>query len=215
MMIVGLTYMGQAIAAPADTDTVTVQQLVEGVENTYKDVHSLRADFTQVRRDAVMGGEAEQKGRVQIEKPRKMRWEYTGPDASQVISDGSKLWIYTPALKQVIESDDLSSGGSEVLQLLDSLSEIDEHFEITLLGKGEGIRKSYEIELVPREAGAFQKARITVSKKRYTLERLVVVDPMGNEIEMNFSQVRLNVDLPDSAFQFEAPEGVQVIKSEL
>ena len=203
-------------SAAADKEPETVQELVQAVEATYQDVHSLRADFVQVRRDKALGDEARQKGKVHLRKPRQMRWEFSGPDAPIVVSDGERIWIYTPAYQQVIETEDLNSSGGGIVQLLDNLAEIDEHFEITLLEKNDGgLKKSHEIELVPKQEAPYKRVRLSVTRKKYALERVIVVDLMDNETELSFSQVKFNLDFPDTTFQFEPPEGVQVIKSTL
>ena len=43
-------------------------------------------------------------GTVQIKKPGKMRWDYTAPEKKLFVSDGSTIYLYVPADKQVIVS---------------------------------------------------------------------------------------------------------------
>jgi outer membrane lipoprotein-sorting protein len=56
--------------------------------------------------------------------------------------------------------------------------------------------------------------RIEFTRKKYNLQRLVMVDAFDNETELSFSQVRLNAPIDDSVFDFQPPEGVEVIKPE-
>ena len=43
----------------------------------------------------------ESKGRLWIERPNKFRWNYESPAKQQIVSDGTRLWIYDEDLKQV------------------------------------------------------------------------------------------------------------------
>ena len=67
----GLVFVPAAASASPE-DPATVEELVAAVEGTYKGVTSLKADFVQTVSSAV-SGELKQKGKVQVEAPRKAR----------------------------------------------------------------------------------------------------------------------------------------------
>lgn len=203
--------VGEAQAGSTES-TESTEDIVKGVESTYKGIESLRADFVQTTRSPAMGTEDKQKGKLHLKRPRKMRMEFTGADSKLVVTNGESIWIYSPSDKQVYVYKDLG-GGAGMGVLLDDLDKLDEHFDVKVLDKQGGAEKrSYLLELVPREQAGFKKLHVEISRKKYTLERLVIIDQMDNQTELAFSQVKMNVAMPDSDFAFEAPKGTQVIE---
>ena len=45
-----------------------------------------------------------ERGTVVIKRPGRMRWVYTAPERKEFVSDGTKIYAYFPADKQVIVS---------------------------------------------------------------------------------------------------------------
>ncbi len=199
-----------AWAGPEDPESL--DELIQAVEATYQDVQSLGADFVQTTRSAAMGEGDTQKGTVLLARPKKMRWEFTGPDARLFVTDGSQMWMYSPADKQAHVYEDLSSGGGGMESLLTNLDQLDELFEIELLD-GAGTRQSVALKLVPKDAEAnFKNLRLVISKKKYLLEQVTIVDAFDNETELSFSQVKLNVAPSDDRFIFVPGDDVEVIR---
>lgn len=206
--------LAPAIAAASPEEPATVEELVKAVEGTYKGVKSLKADFVQTVSSPV-AGELKQKGRVEVESPRKARWEVLGDQPSSFITNGERIWLYTPQMNQVMVMQDLSTTGGgnvDLLALLDDMSKLDEQFEVAMVEGGAG-KKAYRIKLEPKAEGSqYKEVELVFSRKKFTLQEVVLKNAMGDTIRMDFSSVKLNVDIPDASFQFEIPEGVTVIE---
>ena len=204
--------------ANASPEAPTVGEVVQSVKATYADTSSVRAEFSQVRRDNAMGTEERQHGRIAFERPRKLRVE-TGdmgkPVRFVLVSDGNLTWAYDVLGKVVNQLPDLggeaSAGGMGIS--LDDLSHIDQLFDVTLVPEKPPGRPSYTIHLVPKQPGAVKSMDLTVSKQKFVLQDLVIVDPFDNVTQMTFTMVLMNKDIPDSEFTFVAPAGVQLIKA--
>ena len=200
-----------ALASPEEPETQ--QELVDALAETYQNVESVKADFEQVQRSVM--GEVRQKGEVQIQRPLKARWEFLAPNASVMVTNGKTVWIYTPATAQVIEQE-YQGKGDGVMQLLDDLGKLDEHFDVARFEQpGEGESRRYLVELLPKNATNYKRIVVELTRKELRLHRVLVVDSMDGEVELTFSNVKYDVDLPDSDFEFQAPEGTQVIKGGL
>jgi outer membrane lipoprotein carrier protein len=201
----------QVGATPEEPETQA--ELVVELEKTYKDITSVKADFEQVQRSVM--GEVRQKGQVRIKRPLMARWEFLAPSASVMVTNGATVWVYTPATQQVIETTNIGKGDG-VMQLLDDLGKLEDHFEVTRFEQpGEGEGRRYLVELVPKNATNYKRIIVEFTRKQYKLHRVVVVDAMDGEIELTFSHVKYNEDMPDSDFEFQAPENTQVIKGGL
>ena len=185
-------------------------QLIEAIERTYSDVSTVSASFTQVQRSVM--GEVEQRGRLQIKRPRMARWEFEGPNSSQMVTNGSTVWVYTPATQQVIETNSVGQTDG-VMQLLDDLGRLEEHFEVTRFERPDG--GYYLVDLQPRTAANYRRIEVVFSPDGYVLHRVLVVDAMDGEIELTFSDIEYNQEMADSDFEFVVPEGAQVIRGGL
>lgn len=203
-----------AAATPPSADPKTVTELVTAVESTYASVTSLKADFTQVSRSTTMGQETRQKGKVELKRPRMMRWDFSQPEASSFVTDGTTMWVYSASTNQVIVSP-VANGAGGMTQLLDDLNQLDELFIVTIVdGVGDASKKSFVLDLVPKTSNAnFKKLRLTLEKKKYLPETVVLTDSFDNQVELTFSQVRVNQDIPDADFNFKAPKGATVVNA--
>lgn len=198
--------------AQASPENPTLPEIIQGVKDTYKAVNTIRADFTQVRTDPVTRQKDQQKGKLALKRPRKMRFDFLQPTQQSFVTDGKTLWIYDASKKQVIEQADMGAGSSGMGVLLDDLSKLDELFTSTLVPEDKP-KLTHTIHLIPKQAVLFQSLDLTISKQKYVLQDLLLVDTMGTQTELHFSAVRMNVDVPDSEFVFVAPSGVSVIKT--
>ncbi|MCB9779152.1 MAG: outer membrane lipoprotein chaperone LolA [Alphaproteobacteria bacterium] len=202
-----------AFAQGAPPAAAEADAVVAGIEAAYKDVQSLQASFTQVAVNVAMGDRITQTGTVALARPRKMRWEFTGDMASQFVTDGASMWVYTPADNQVLVTPDLGGGGGGdgMDQLLESLDSLSKHFDISTLDAPEG---SAALSLAPKAgAGQFKRLELTVDRKDYTLQKLVVVDPFDNRTELTFADVQKNATFPDGHFTFQIPDGATVVNT--
>ncbi len=195
-------------AAAAATPEATA--VVAALKSTYKSTSSVRAEFTQVVRNTAMGTEDRQKGRISFEQPKKIRVEMGAPTTAVFISDGHTFWSYSVKDKQAFEAPEL--GGGSVGLSLEDLSRIDELFDVAVLPEKPGA-VTHTLRLSPKQAGAFKALELTVTKQKYVLQSLLLVDQMDNETSLSFTAVRLGEDIPDKEFAFVAPPGVQVIKA--
>jgi len=211
-MLVGASLLTITVSTGyASPENPTTTELVTAIRDTYKTVNTIRADFTQVREDPVTHAKDQQKGKLALKRPKKMRFDFTSPAPRTFVSDGQTLWIYDPGQKQVIEQQDLS-GSAGLGVLLDDLSKLDELFNVSIVPE-KTPKSTYTVHLLPRQPGAFQSLDLTIAKQKYVLQDLVLVDSMNFSTEMHFSSVRFDTDVPDSEFTFVAPPGVQVIKT--
>ena len=193
-----------SVAAYAQTDAAAV---VSAVEAKYAKVESIKAGFVQVTRSKVFG-EERQEGLVSLKRPRMMRWEFTSGEGRQFVTDGTTMWVYSKADRQVIKYTDVAaSGGSAADSLLQSLDRLNEVFEVKLLSQEGG----YTLELHPRAKDQPVKAITLVLDPSYVLKGLTLIDGFDTATELTFSNVQLRATMSDDVFQFTVPAGVEVI----
>ena len=91
-------YGGRRRAATADV----AAELAQALQKKYAGIKDFSADFVHSYKGGVLKKQITEKGHLLIKKPGKMRWDYTAPEAKQFVSDGTKVYSYIPADKQVI-----------------------------------------------------------------------------------------------------------------
>lgn len=199
----------QAWAADAGCAT----QIASRVEQRYAKVRDLSAHFEQSTRRVALGGDAGDaivaRGDVVFAKPGKMRWSYQSPEPSLVVSDGSTLWIYDPAAREVqklpLAAGYLSSAG---VQFLLGDGRLREEFRVTAAGCGDPV---ITLVLVPKREAQYEKLELRVDGASASVRETTVVDLFGNRTTIAFGELRENTGPAASSFSFAPPEGVRVI----
>ena len=179
-------------ARAADGPT-TVDALVQALQGRYRDTQTLQAKFTQINTSLAMG-EVKSKGKVQVAKPRKARWETTGANESLFVTDGTKMSIYTPAMNQVIVMNDMSTAGGgniDIMGLLQDISKLDEQFEVTLKPDDPAAADRVVVDAVPRKPGGYSNVRLEFERAKLDLVRVVFTDSMGGTTDLQFSDLKL------------------------
>ena len=207
ILLLTLLSMPSALAAPP---APTAQTIVAEVKAAYAGTSSLRAEFVQVVKSKATGKEVREKGRIELERPRKMRVEMGTPTQQLMVTDGTSLWVYSVKDKVAAQMPDLGQGSGAGV-VLDDLSRIDEVFNVEILpGKND---RQVVARLTPRTPGAFTSLVLTFNRKKYELDTLQLTSAAGDVTEMRFNGVRTNQDIPDSDFTFTPPAGVSVTKA--
>jgi outer membrane lipoprotein carrier protein len=153
-------------------------------------------------------------GKVYFKKKGMMRWDYRIPN-QKLISNGLTLWYYQPEENQVFISD-IATILKEKTPLAFLSGEGDLSRDFTLLNMNEPAlqkEESFILELVPKEPYAtLAKLVLTINQKTYYVVQADVFDELGNVTRTRFTDIKTNVALPDSFFQFSIPPGAEVLK---
>jgi outer membrane lipoprotein carrier protein len=190
-----------------------VEQVIKGVEAAYRDVQTLRADFVQVTRSSAMGDETKQKGRVQLKRPKMMRWVFTQPQGKLFVTNGETMWVWSQEENQVIVSKGVGASSGGMGQLLDDLNRLGDLFDVVILP--EQVKAgSIVLGLTPKQETSFQSLKLQLDQKTYVVQQVVMVDAFANEVELSFSQVKFNVEMTASEFMFDVPAGAQVLNAD-
>lgn len=199
--------------APPPVEAACGAAVAERVQRFYDGVTDLAGDFSQTTRSAAFGGagfDAPSAGRVEFAKPGKMRWSYAEPEPSEVVSDGSTLWIYDPAAKevQILEVGEAFLSAA-ALQFMLGEGKILESFDVTARGCDQ---PRVTLHLLPKEEATYEWLELEVDAKAGAIAVTRVQDILGNLTEVRFEKVRTNQAPPASRFRFETPEGVKELR---
>lgn len=186
------------------------------------DFRSLTAKMKRLQYTAVLSETSEMEGVVRLRKTKSGIMgvvEFQKPDPRTVFISGKTVQVFYPNANSV-----------EVYDTSKYVSNID---QFLLLGFGTTsaeLRKSYDIKPGPVEAiGGVQTTRIDLTARTPELKKLIseielwfpegqanpiqekVIEPSKNYELVNYTEIKLNPDLPESAYQLKLPSGVKKI----
>ncbi len=170
-------------------------------------MQTLQANFKQILVDD-QGMELESSsGVVFLKRPNKFRWDYKHPYQQTIVTNGEVLWFYDEDLEQVIIREASSSVEGTPVAILGSYEDIDKQFIIIDMENIEGFDW---VELTPRDIESqYNSIRLGFDKKK--LGMMVMFDNLGQVTRIDFTEEVINKKLDNSTFDFEPPEGIDII----
>ncbi len=198
-----------AAAAPAG--------LVARVQRAYEGMRHYAAEFDQVTRLKGARAGAESGGRVWLQKPGRMRWEFERPEKKLFVSDGKSMWIYEPSENQVIVTESVASSTSmTALNFLEGLGSLERSFDVaTAEPPAEAAGKDLAfLVLTPKPESDVQYSRILlgVDPKSALAREVHLVDALGNATRLVFRNATTAAKGPPDGFTFAIPPGAEVIR---
>ena len=206
-------------AAPATIEPQTpqtdVQVLVERLQAHYDALDGFEAEFTQRYERKILRRAVEESGRVIVKKPGRMRWEYQSPEEKLFVTDGSRSYFYIPIENQVMVSHHprgaMGMGEGSPFELLTGRSRMTDSFAF-FASDAPPTRGGKVLHLIPiRRHEEFEDVEMEVDPETGELLRVVLIDAQRNRTEFIFENIRKDIDLPESLFQFTIPSGVKVV----
>lgn len=179
----------------------------ERLDAFYKDVRSLRGEFTQTLLDPRMKVTEEAQGTLALQRPGKFRWDYKTPYHQLIVTNGDKIWIYDIDLEQVTVKRLDEAVGNTPAQLLSSGESLEKNFDITDQGSSGELEW---VELTPKQKDSgFEKVRLGFDQR--DLRAMELKDNFGQTTRLQFSRLERNPKLVPSLFDFTPPPGVDVV----
>jgi outer membrane lipoprotein carrier protein len=200
------------VAGPASAQSL--DEVLREVESVYGRMNDLRADFTQTAFNKSLNQTIPAKGTVYLKKGGKLRWEFTEPTPQEIVSDGKKLWVYTPTLNQanVAEAPEALAGPAG--SFLAGLGKLRSEFEVRFLNPAQpkDAEGNWVLDLTPKQPlPTLARLILALDPKSWEIKKAVVHDKFENTVTMRFTKMAVNSGLPDRTFTFVAPKGVVIV----
>jgi len=191
----------------------SLPDLVDGVERSFARMKDLSSDFIQIFQDS-LNRKQQESGHLYLMKPRMMRWEYKTPEDKLFVSDGKTVYFYVPADHQVNKEAVRNSFDDRIplMFLLGQANLRNEFTRFELLSTKPFFEGSKVIRMFPKRKTDLQEVVMEVDPASYVIRRLLLVHTDGSRSEFIFSGIRTNTGLRSSLFDFEVPQGVEVIQ---
>lgn len=202
------------LVAAGPVSAQSLDDVLREVEGVYGRMTDLRADFTQVAFNKSLNQSIPAKGTVYLKKGGKLRWEFTEPTPQEIVSDGKKLWVYTPTLNQanVAEAPEALAGPAG--SFLAGLGKLRSEFQVRFLNPAQpkDTEGNWVLDLTPKQPlPTLSRLILALDPKSWEIKKAVVHDQFENTVTMRFTKMAVNSGLPDRTFTFVAPKGVVIV----
>ncbi len=143
-----------------------------------------------------------------------MRWDYTSPERKEFVSDGSRMYFYIPADKQVIIPPVPAEGEATTPALfLAGKGRLTSEFTPSFIELPPGLPSgSRALKLVPNvKQPDYDWLVLAVDPNSLAIRGLMSVDAQGGTSTFAFSNLKENAGLADNQFAFKIPRGVDIV----
>jgi outer membrane lipoprotein carrier protein len=204
---------GATTATPAPAATaMTADQAVDKIQAFYAGIKQVTAQFRQsVTYDMLGGAPKNSDGKVWIQKPGKMRWDYLEKKKDQVvvkksfISNGSYLYMVEHDNKQVVKKNLEKDLMPVAVSFLYGKGDLKNEFNAQLDTSGKyGTKEDVVVKLTPKQPSAQYKALILVaSSKDFHVSQSIIIDSSNNVNHFRFFAPDFQKEIAPSAFEFD------------
>jgi outer membrane lipoprotein carrier protein len=201
-------------ATVVHAQTMTLEDVVRGLQSAYGRMTDLKADFSQTAFNKSLNQNIAAQGTMYLKKGGKLRWEYTEPTPQQIVSDGKSIWIYTPTLNQVNAGKAPEALAGPAGSFLTGLATLRDHFSVRFLNPAQPTDKDGNVvlDLTPKQPQpTLVRLILSVDPKSWEVRKAVVYDQFENTVTMQFTKLAINSGLTDKLFTFEPPRGAATV----
>jgi outer membrane lipoprotein carrier protein len=190
--------------------------LARAVQARYDRIRDFSADFTHTYAGGVLKKRVVERGTVQVKKPGRMRWMYAAPEQKLFVSDGTQIYSYVPADKQVIVSPmPADDEATTAVLFLTGKGDLARDFSAALGAAPTGAPAgSVALALTPkRDQRDYDTLTLVVDPSSYAIRMLIAADRQGGVSTFAFTNIKENTGLADKIFGFTIPRGADVIRT--
>jgi len=185
----------------------SAKDLAKQVDHHYNTLQSLKAQFSESYQG--LGIKRTESGTLYLQKPGRMKWEYTSPAGKVFVLDGKTAWFYSTGDPQVQripakQLDDLRSplrfllGHTQLEKELNTLTVSENGGAFTLSGQPKGLENRV------------RRLSLNVTPDG-TITGMEIEEMDGALTRFSFTAQQPNEALPRDLFRFTPPKGVPVV----
>jgi outer membrane lipoprotein-sorting protein len=206
-------YAQEELDTEIGINIVSINDIKQLMSNSFNVIEDYTANFIWVNGNVNYGGE------IRYKKPDKILLDFDNPEEQKIVSNGMMLYIYLPYLKVVCQQSLGEDTESSILSTASEsgLTKLFEEYSFAFFDTSSlqpfGNTTAYHLKLTQkRPKVGFKEMDFWVAKNGLILQSNGI-SPNGINVSLTFSNIQLNVELPDYIFDFEVPADAQIIRN--
>lgn len=200
----------------------TLNEVLAKMEEVGKSFRSMQANMERTKVTVLVDDKYTDGGNVYFTRrgsDSRIKIDITKPEQQHVLIDQGKALLYFPKLKQVQEYF-LGKNQDKAEFLLigfgQSNENIKEYYNAAVVGEEVLDGKNTTIlELQPKSAqvsAMYRKIRLWMDEERWIPIQTRLTEASGDYMIVKFTNIKMNLKIPESVFDLKMPKDVQVIK---
>ncbi|MHA7840467.1 MAG: outer membrane lipoprotein chaperone LolA [Gammaproteobacteria bacterium] len=179
------------------------------LESLLNNMKTFQATFDQIIKDDAGHIVQEGQGTVALQRPGKFQWLTSHPTKQEVVADGKNLWIYDPELEQAtVQNLTESIHQSPAILISEANLNLADDFYVTT-EKDENQKLWYVLTPKSKEKSEYRLVKIYFNGNQ--LQSLKVLNNLGQWNILRFKNIKTNLSLSQTLFNFKPPMNVDVI----
>lgn len=199
-------------AADAAPSAVTAETLIQRMVTAEKDIRAVSFSFTQDIVYNLTNEKQTNKGEINFQKPRRLHVRQFNPIEQIIVSNGKKVWIYTPTYGQVVVDNWKKWIKNTMVpsSMFDfngaSWAEMQKQYTFTYDGDEDG---AHVMSLAPIAAGGWRMKFWIDTQTLMPVKAVLYGDNIT--VTTRTADYKLNPDIDAKLFDFKTPAGVEVL----
>ncbi len=182
-------------------------EVLENVRTKYSHMNDVSADFIQSVKLRYKQSGQKTAGNIQLKKGNRYRIE---TDQQTIVTDGKKVWMYTPSTKQLLV--DVFKPNRQQFSPDKFLTGLPKDFIASKLDTANGL---LILTLEPAKTAAVSSmmtgVKVWVNKDLWLVEKIEYSDKNGTATSITLSNIRFNKGIADTSFRFEITPDMKVV----
>lgn len=197
-------------------DFVTVTDIVSKVQKKFEGLETYQAQFKITSEK--LGKKIIQRGVIKYKDSGRLLIDFHQPYGQKIVSDGKSMWIYIPAMNVVAEQDLENDAGLFSSASGAGLKRLFRKYHYRFASKEQPKRmkdgdKKYTLLLRQKEKkSGFRKIKLWISED-FFIEKATGETSTGKTVEITFSKIQTDLDLPNGEFKFDMPAHARIIRN--
>lgn len=185
----------------------TASAYFKTVSDYYLTLKTYEADFDLVQ------GKTESAGHFSFKSPDLLRLDFTNPEDQVFVYASNKLTVFDPKNSVILEQEITKDSSGPSLTSPQGLNLLNRYYTVTYETsqdkeplEDDSDEMVYKLILFKKSASeAFKTIKLCISADTNLIRRVEATPDKGDPVVMNFYDYKLNKDITDQRFQYDAP----------
>jgi len=201
-------------ARHAGAESLSLAEILASYEKAKKELQSLQTSFTQTKILTVFEEKEDAQGILLYKKPDRVIWQFTAPGQSKTVINDKDAWAVFPGIKQIQRLRMDKSDTRRILSVIGfdgggvALSGL---FDISLLDTQEPFIALRLVPVDEKISPFFSEIELFLAPGDFLPRKIVMHETSKDLLIFDFHDLKKNVNLQDSLFEFSVPDGFEVV----